>query len=171
MVCWPDLWHRVLGQRWLAEPAVVLVIIAMLLWAPGIRQRWLQIALRVVGWAAALIVVAIMGLAVLLFSGDPKPQYRTLNSPNGLHQVTLMYQPGFLGRDFTSVDLTSKGCCEHFTAYEYEGPSDMNGTTILWLDNSHLQIEYYTDHERYQHCEAKVADVTITCTPLMPREN
>jgi hypothetical protein len=82
-----------------------------------------------------------------------------------------MYASGFLGRDFSSVELTKKGFCKHFTAYKYDGPSDLTGTTLIWLDDSHLQIQYHADPSRYQHCETRAADITITCTPLKAETN
>ena len=163
MPCWPDLWSRIIELRWLAGPVLFLVVIALMLWAPAIRRRWLRILLRSVGGAAAFFVLFILSFGLLLNSGAPKPQYRTLKSPNGLHQATLMYSAGFLGRDFSSVTLTNNGCCKHFTVYEYEGPSDLTGTAMVWLDDSHLQIQYHTDHDRYQHCETRVSDIIISC--------
>ncbi len=170
MPCWPDVWNRIAGLRSLAEPAIVLIVIALLLLAPGVKWRWLRIVSRIAGALAALFVLVVAGFAVLLNSGNPRPQHRTLNSPTGLHQATLIYEGGLLGRDSTKVELTKKGCCEHFTAYRYDGPSELSGTTLLWLDDSHLQIQYRSDRNRYQLCETKVADVTIICAPLMTRE-
>jgi hypothetical protein len=160
MPCWPDIWSRVVYE---AGPVSFLVVTALMLWAPAIRWRWLRILLRCVGGAAAFYVLLIVSFGMFLNSGVPKPQYRTLKSPNGLHQATLMYSAGFLGRDFSSVTLTNSACCKHFTVYEYEGPSDLTGTAIVWLDDSHFQIQYHTDHDRYQHCETWVSDIIIIC--------
>jgi hypothetical protein len=167
MPCWSDLWSRILG---LALPGLVLVVIVLLLWAPAIRWRWLRILLRIVGGSAALFVLVGASIGLLL-SGDPKPHYRTLDSPNALNRATLMYESGFLGRDFSSIELTKKGFCKHFTAYEYAGPSDLTVTTLIWLDDSHLQIEYHADPDRYRHCEARVGDIIITCTPRKAETN
>ena len=171
MPCWPDLWNTILGLRWFAWPALILAVIVLLVWAPAIRWRWLRIALRILGGSAALCILAVIGFAVALNAGDPKPQYRAVSSPNGLHQATLTYQAGFLGRDFSSVEVTKKGCCQHFTAYEYDGPSDLDSTTLGWLDDSHLQIGYRPDPYRYQHCETRVADVIVACTSLSAGKN
>jgi hypothetical protein len=110
-----------------------------------------------------LFALAIVSFGLLLNSGAPKPEYRTVKSPNGLNEVTLMYSAGFLGRDFTSIQLKSNKCCKHFTVYVYEGPSGLTGTGMVWLDDSHVQIQYHTDHNRYQHCESLVAGITIFC--------
>lgn len=166
MACWPDLWSRISG---LALPGLVLVVIVLLLWAPAIRWRWLRILLRIVGGGSAALLVLVASVAFLL--SGPKPKYRALDSPNGLNRATLMYASGFLGRDFSSVELTKKGFCKHFTAYKYDGPSDLTGTTLIWLDDSHLQIQYHADPSRYQHCETRAADITITCTPLKAETN
>jgi hypothetical protein len=37
---------------------------------------------------------------------------------------------------------------------------------MTWLDDSHLQIEYYSDPERMQHCKKQASDVLIVCKPL-----
>lgn len=171
MPCWPDLWNRIWENRWLAAPAMFLIMVALMLWAPNIRRRWLLILLRVTGGVAASFFVALVCLGLGLAAGMPKPQYFTVRSPRALHQATLMYQAGFLGRDFSRVQVTKTGCCEHFTAYEYAGPSDLRSTRVIWLDDSHLQIQYFADANRRQHCETRVADVLITCTALVVGQN
>jgi hypothetical protein len=168
MPCWPDLWSRL---RWMAGPALVLAVIVLLVWAPAVKWRWLRIVLRVFGGMAALCALVAVGLGMALNWGNPKPQYRTVTSPNGSHDATLTYDAGFLGRDFSSVEITKKSCCQHFTAYEYDGPSDLKSTTMVWVDDSHLQIEYPADPDRYQHCESRVADVTVICIPLTAGKN
>jgi hypothetical protein len=143
------------------------LVTGLMLWAPAIRLRWLRLLVRIVGGSAAAFVLPVVFFVAVLSLGDPKPQYRTTTSPHGLHQATLMYQAGFLGRDVSSIKITKKGCCKRFIAYEYAGPSDLASTTMSWLDDSHLQIQYYTDHDRYQQCDTRVADVTIICIPLI----
>ena len=160
MPCWADLWSRLPTLRW---PALVLAVIVLLIWAPAVRWRWLRIVLRVMGGTAAFLMLLIVAVGIA-FLDNPKTQYRTVTSPNGSHEAILMYQAGFLGRDFSSVEIKKKDCCQYFTAYEYDGPSDLQSTNMAWLDDSHLQIEYRPDPDRYQHCETRVADVAITCT-------
>lgn len=165
MPCWPDVWSRLVLFRWLAAPLLIIVVIVFMLWAPKIKWLWLRVASRIVGGAAALFVLAVIGLALLLSSGNPKPQFRVSESPTGRHKATLTYQAGFLGRDSSLVTVVSKGCCQHFRAYEYAGPSDINSTKMIWLDDSHLEIQYYLDPRRYQHCEKSIPSVTIICSP------
>lgn len=171
MPCWPDLWNYILRMRWVLGGALVIVaMIVLLLRAPGIRWRWARIALRVFGAAIGVIILVTVGFGALLASGNPEPQYRKIASPSGVHEVTLMYSAGFLGRDFTSVKITNRGCCQHFTAYEYAGPSDADSTTMKWLDDSRLEIRYYPDPDRSQQCKTRVAGVTIICTPMKRSE-
>ena len=89
MPCWPDLWNEILRLKWLFGLLFVLVLLALMLWAPGIKWRWLRMSLRIVGGVAAAIIVPVVGFALLLRLDDPKPQYRTVSSPSGLHQATL----------------------------------------------------------------------------------
>jgi len=170
MPCWPELWSAILELRWLVWPAVILTIIVVLIWAPGIKRRWLQIVLRVIGGTALACVCIVVGMGIVLNSGM-KTQYRTVTSPSGSHHATLGYTAGFLGRDFSSVTVTKNGCCQHFAAYQYEGPSDLQSTTMVWLDETHLRIEYQADVGRYQQCKSRVADVTIICAPLTAGKN
>ena len=168
MPCWPDLWHEFL-RLW---PDYVLIaflgIIALMLWAPRVKWLWVRVVLRVVGGVAGLFALIFVGFGVLLIADNPKPEIRTVASPNGTHEAILKYQAGFLGRDFTRVTIRSKGCCEHFTAYEYAGPGWISSTTMTWLDDSHLRISYYSDPARYprQHCVSRVADVSVDCIPM-----
>jgi hypothetical protein len=169
MPCWPDVWNVFLTLKWFVDGVALFVAaLVLLLWAPGVKSRGLRISLRIVGGIIGSITIVVVAFGILLDSNDPGPQYRTLRSPDGGHTATLMYDSGFLGRDFSSVKLTRGTCCKHFTVYEYAGPSDITGTTVTWIDSSHLQITYYSDPDRNQHCEARVADVTIICKPLEP---
>lgn len=171
MPCWPDLWNSAVELRWLAWPILILVVIVLLIWAPGIKIRWLLIAMRLVGGAAALCIFALLSFPLMLIAGRPKPQYRTVISPTGSHAATLKYSAGFLGRDFSNVRITKNGCCQHFTAYEYLGPSTLEGTEVTWVDDSHIRIQYRFDSARAQHCERHVADVVVICEPIGTGKN
>jgi hypothetical protein len=151
---------------WLAGPIPILVVIVLMLWAPRVKREWLKTLLRIGGGLAASFLVVLIGVGALLTWGEPKPQYQTTSSPNGLHQATLIYQAGFLGRDVSEVEITTKNSCKRFSAYVYDGPSDLASTTVKWVDDSHLQIKYRIDRHRYQHCEAQVADVSVSCVPV-----
>jgi hypothetical protein len=168
---WPEFWCTILELRWLVWPAAVLAIVVLLLWAPGVKRRWLQIVLRVVGGTAVACILIVVAIGVAFNSGSPETQSRTVSSPSGSHHATLTYDVGFLGRDFSVVTVTKNGCCQHFAAYEYAGPSNLQSTTMLWLDETHLQIEYRADPHRYQRCSGWVADVTITCVPFTAGNN
>ncbi len=169
--CRPELWSRILELRWLVWPAVVLLIVVLLIWAPGVKPRWLQIVLRVLGGTAVACILAVVAIGVAFNSGSPETQSRTVSSPHGSHHATLTYDAGFLGRDISIVTVTKNGCRQNFTAYEYDGPSDLQDTNVLWLDETHLRIDYRADPHRYQQCESRVADVTITCAPLTAGKN
>lgn len=173
MPCWRDLWQTTWALRWLAVPALFVVLIILMLWAPGIRRRSLRLSLRITGGLIALFVVVVLGpplfLGFLFYAGTPRAQFTTIASASGLHRAILMYQSGFLGRDFSRVQITKTGSCQHFTAYEYHGPSELEATKLVWLDDRHLQIQYFVDKHRPQHCEAQVTDVSVACIPVPPR--
>jgi hypothetical protein len=165
MPCWPDLWNTLVEFRWLAWPLMFVLLAALLIWAPAIKWRWLRIVLRFVGAAMALCVLVLVVLAILFNWDLPAAERRTVMSPNGSHMAMLTYRAGFLGRDSSRVEITKKGCCQHFTAYLYYGPSYLDGTSLIWLDDSHLEIGYRSDPDRRQYCENHVADVAIICHP------
>ena len=171
MPCWPDLWNKIRWLQWLIEPAFILIVSALLIWAPGIRRRWLRALSRAVGASAALFVLGIACFGMLLTSGDPMPQYRTLDSPHGLNEARLMYQEGgVLSGNSSRVDLSQKGHCGHWAAFEYAAPVDVTSTTMLWLDDWHLQIQYHSDHVNSPNCQVHVADVIVTCIPAKERD-
>jgi hypothetical protein len=156
----------------IGETLTLLATAALLVWAPGVRWRWARILLRtiagLIGGYIVLILgyfIVALGFGVLLASSAPAPEYRQIPSPSGVRTATLTYSAGFLGRDFTSVEISNRGDRERFTAYEYAGPSDVNETTLTWRDDSHLEIGYYADPNRAQRCEAQVANVAVTCIP------
>jgi hypothetical protein len=170
MPCWPDILHYIIRMRWvLGETLLAVAILVLLLWAPGVKWRWARLLMRAVGVIIGAFILVVVGFGELLASGNPKPEIRQVASPTGAHNATLTYSAGFLGRDFTSVEITNRGCCEHFTAYEYSGPSEINGTTVVWLDDSHLEITYDVDSQgRFQKCQAGVANVTVICKGRIP---
>lgn len=165
MPCWPDIWNRLVYDRWLIVPFLFIAVIVLMLWAPKVKWLWIRVILRIVGGVASVFVVFLVGFAALLTSSAPKSQYRTVISPNGVHKAILMYQAGFLGRDVSVVSITTRNHCQHFWVYQYEGPSDLSSTSMKWIDDSHLAVRYYYDPNRYQRCRTHVADVTVTCAP------
>ena len=169
MPCWLVDFARTIAW-WLIGPIPILIVIVLMLWAPRVKRQWMKNLLRIVGGLTACFLVAIIGIGLLITSGDPKPKYQLVNSPNGKHRATLMYQAGFLGRDFSTVEITNANSCKRITAYVYKGPSELTTTEVTWRDDSHLEIKYRLDHEHYQHCETQAADVSITCIPVSPSE-
>lgn len=93
---------------------------------------------------------------------------RILISPDGKHIAEYEYNAGFLGRDFTSVDVRGKWSIFPSEAYRYSGPSDWSGTQVLWLDDRHLQIRYVEDRQgRLQHCYNEAAGITVQCLAML----
>lgn len=127
--------------------------------------------LRFIGGATVFCVLAIVSIGLMLNAGNPNSQHRTVVSPNESHDAKLTYQAGFLGRDFSIVEVTKKGYCQHFTAYEYAGPSDLESTTVIWVDDTHLRIKYSLDPDGIQRCESHVTDVTVICEPSTAGKN
>jgi hypothetical protein len=166
MPCWPDLWREALSLWRLYVLILFLAVIALMLWAPRVRWFWVRVLLRLIGGAAALLVLVVFGFVALISSKDPKPEYRTVTSPSGSHQAILKYQSGWLAMDTTRVSLTNKGCCQHFIVFEYDGASDPSAVTMTWIDESHLRITYYSDPREYRRCVSQVRGVSIVCNPV-----
>lgn len=170
--CWPDIWELIrqeiprLGLFALAIAYLALVV--LLLWAPKLRKRWLRIASRVLGAAAAVlstIVLPALLFGLFLASGNPPPVYRTVRSPNG-QEARVRYNGGFLGRDYTEVALKSSNCCRHTTVFWHSGPSSLEDVQIEWVDNEHLHLTYHARPTDPVGCEGKVGEFTIVCTSL-----
>jgi hypothetical protein len=171
--CWPDIWERIKQDApWLmvfAGAIGYVALVVVLFWAPKLRRRWLVIASRVLG-VAAVVPLVILGPALLfgllLASGDPPPAYRNVRSQNG-QEATVIYQAGFLGRDYTAVTLKVPGCCRHSEIFWHSGPSFLDDMQVVWVDNQHLHLTHHRRSTDPEHCEPRVGDVTITCTSLI----
>jgi hypothetical protein len=60
----------------------------------------------------------------------------------------------------------------HWSLGRYlSGKGTAQGAIVVWLDDSHRQVEYRADHDRYLHCENRVADVTVICALSTAGEN
>lgn len=169
MPCWPDVWESaknllpMLGI--IALVATYIALVVLLLWAPKLRKRWVRIASRILGVAGivpAVIVFPAVFFGFLLASGNPPAQTRVVTSSKG-QQAKLIYQAGFLGRDYTEVRLKRADCCKHSTVFWHNGPSWFNDPKLEWLDDRHLRIDYHTRTSDRQHCESQVGDVYIVC--------
>ncbi len=172
MPCWPDIWHHF---KRLLPMLVVLVavfgyasLVALLLWAPKLRQRWLRITSRILGFAGVVLLLIIlfpMLLGFMFAMGNPPTQSRTVQSRGG-QQATLKYDGGFLGRDYTEVTLKKEGCCQHVPIFWHSGPSWFDDVKIEWLDETHLRLTYHVREGDPQHCEQRVRDTMVLCTSL-----
>jgi hypothetical protein len=145
-----------------------IAIVTLLLWAPKLRKRWLRVASRILGVAAAALVVIVLpavllGLAMAM--GKPPTKTRMVQSQDG-QEARVSYDAGFLGRDHTAVALKRTGSCRHITVFWHAGPSSLNDVNIEWLDGRHLRLTYHARSGDPQHCEQRVGDVTIICTSL-----
>ena len=172
MPCWPDIWELIKQEiprfGFFASAIACVALVVLLLWAPKLRKRWLRIASRVLGVAAAVplaILVPAFFLGLLLSSGDPPPVYRTVRSQNG-QEARVRYNGGFLGRDYTEVALKSPSCCRHTRVFSHAGPSSLEDVQIEWVDNEHLHLSYHARPADPVGCKGKVGEVTIVCTSL-----
>jgi len=170
--CWPDIWERMKDLLplfgGLASVLAYLAVVTLLVWAPKLRKRWLRVASRIVG-IAAVVPVAIMLPAVLLglalASGNPPTETRIVHSTDG-QEARLRYDGGFLGRDYTRVDLKTPDSCRHIAVFWHAGPSFLDDVKMDWLDNRHLRLTYHARSGDPQHCEQRAGEVTVVCTSL-----
>jgi len=170
--CWPDIWDHIKQELprvgFLASAIGCVALVVLLLWAPKLRRRWLRIASRVLGVAAA-VPLATLGpgffLGLLLASGNPPTVSRTVLSQNG-QEARVSYNAGFRGRDYTEVALKSPSCCRHTRVFWHGGPSSLEDVQIDWVDNEHLHLKYHARPTDPVHCEQKDGKVTIVCTSL-----
>ncbi len=172
MPCGPDIWQSAKAEMpllaFFGGFAAYLAIVVFLLWAPRVRDRSARIVCRVAGGLLALplaVVAPLAGFGILLGSGDPPAQTRTVASPRR-QEATLEYQAGFLGRDHTEVILKSRNDCRHTRVLSHAGPSSFDDPQIEWLDNEHLQLTYHTRPDDLQQCVKQVDNVSVTCVAI-----
>jgi hypothetical protein len=125
----------------------------------------MRITSRVVGILAALPIVLLLpaftlGLGLALW--NPAPQSRIVLLPNG-HEAKVIYNAGFLGRDYTEVVLKRNDCCQHTTVLWHAGPGWFADTNVQLIDNNHLRLTYHSRRDDPQHCESQVGDIKIVC--------
>ncbi len=173
MPCWPDIWEhakQVLPGVGLAVSGVALVaIVALLLWAPKLSQRWMRVTSRVIGGigvGALVIVLPAILFGMMLANGNPPPEKRMVKATNG-DEATLIYQGGFLGRDFTEVTLKSNSCCRHIRVFSHSGPSEFDDPQLEWIGVNHLQVTYHARVSDPEYCAQQLGNISITCTKLI----
>ena len=167
--CLPDIWQHIRDDA----PAIGLLAglciygagVIYLLWSPRVQRKKLRLALRITGALALLpLLVALpaMLFGLLLASGNPPAQTRTILSPNG-KQAELTYQAGFLGRDYTEVTVKEPGCCRQVRVFWHSGPSDFVDPRVRWTDDTHLVIQYHTRADDPRDCAATLNRIRIEC--------
>jgi hypothetical protein len=107
---------------------------------------------------------------------DPPREHFVAVSPDGSRFALLSHRELRDGAA-TEVTVAPHGCCSRFIAYRYFGDgSDYAGqSSIKWIDNHHLKVEYVRDASGTQYCAASVGDIVITCVsrpePVFPQPN
>jgi hypothetical protein len=156
---------------WALRGAVLIVIVGLpiiLLWAPGVAEGWKKTVLRLIGACLApLVVLLMMGvfIGVGLGAGDTRKVF-SFRSGTGSRGALLLHEEG---RDWAGSRLTVKGksCCRTYVAYEYYGQDDdyVDGKSIRWLDDHHLEVRYVIDSSGRQNCQQRVSDIEVICEP------
>jgi hypothetical protein len=174
MPCWPEVWDHLkdgsqlvwgLAARFVVPLLLYVGLVVLLLWAPWVRSRKLQVAARVLGAVATLpllMIVLASFFGFLLATGNPPAVSRMFDFVDG-QQAKLSYNAGFLGRDYTEVTLKQPGCCRHVRVFWHRGPTSLDLTKVRWIDSRHLQIRYYARAGDPEFCEPQVRQVSITC--------
>jgi hypothetical protein len=126
-----------------------------------VNRQWLKICMRLV---AAIFVLPLIVFIIDLIVDKSRP--RIFISPDSQHIAKYSYDAGFLGRDFTAVVVGGRWSTQFVNVYEYEGPSDWNGTEVRWLNNERLLIRYYPDPERFQQCKTEAEGISVQCESL-----
>jgi hypothetical protein len=168
MFCWHDFadWLN-LNLLWFCIFAFI-VVVALMVWAPLLRPRWLKFSVRGVGIVIGLLVVVPLAIIVVWASADPRPETTIVKSGTGLREARLWYEPGLLGRDSTEVKIKSSSCCGHYTAFWYYGPGFFNATKVRWIDESHLEIRYKAQPNHASECKSRIGDVAVVCVQTWP---
>lgn len=138
---------------------------AVYLFRTRFTSRRLRICMRLT--SAFLAVIVILWSLLLAFVVACTSRPRIFPSPDGKHVAYYSYDPGFLGRDLSTVDVRKKWSIGRpQPAYEYAGPSDWASTEVRWLSNDHLSIRYHSDQSRFQECRTEAAGIKVQCIPV-----
>lgn len=169
--CWPQIWDVFVHIRWDLIALIVAVpgLMLYLLWAPGVRRKWMKNTFRFIGGLIAgclLVASPAVLLGVLFAAGNPPSQYRSFSSPDGRYTARLEYDAGFLGRDYSEVTVKTRDCCRRIRVFSYDGPSDMTTMHLKWLSDTRLQVTYNGDTDRYQTCTEHSGSLTVACVRM-----
>jgi hypothetical protein len=159
---------------WAVRLGVLIIVVALpivLLWSPRVEAGWKKTVLRLIGACLAPLVVLLMmgaSIGVALGAGDTRKVF-PFRSSTGSRGALLSHEEG---RDWAGSRLTVKGksCCRTYVAYEYYGQEDdyVDGKSIRWLDDHHLEVRYVLDSSGRQNCRQRVSDIEVICEPQSP---
>jgi hypothetical protein len=144
---------------------IVLVFVSlMMIWSPRISGGWRRRTTRFVGVALFCMAAATGALAALFATLDPPRQHFSAASPDGSRFALLSHSELRDGAS-TEVTVAPHGCCSRFLVYRYFGDGDdyVGPTSVRWVDDHHLTVEYVQDGTGTQRCESSVADIVVTC--------
>lgn len=148
---------------WIVVVALGLVS-AMMIWSPRSSKGWTRRITRFTG----VIVLGIAALVAVLFGVfagvDPPRQHFVAMSPDGTRAALLSHSELRDGAA-TEVTVAPHGCCTRFIAYRYYGDGDdyTGPTSLNWVDDKHLRLEYVRDPSGIQECASKFGDIVVTC--------
>lgn len=151
---------------WIAV-VVLALISALMIWSPRMSRGWTRRIIRALG--GVVLGVAIMAAVLFGFfaSLDPPREHFVAVSPDG-SRFALLSHSELRDGAATEVTVAPRGCCTRFIAYRYFGNgSDYAGqSSIKWIDNHRLRVEYVRDTSGTQDCASEVGGIVITCVPL-----
>jgi hypothetical protein len=128
-----------------------------------VYREWLTIGIRIMGTLLILPLIAATLIAVLLaFRSRPK----VFISRDGQHVAAYSYQPGFLGRDVTTVTVRNRWGLFTSEAYSCLGASEWTQTAVRWLDDDHIEIRYFSDQQHFQKCKPQADGIEVSCVAL-----
>lgn len=169
MPCWAEV-----GQHFQAEAPRLSVlpgfflygsVVVLLLRAPRVAGKRLRLTCRMAGIAGPLPLLVLfpaMRFGLLLASGDPPARTRLIASSTQ-ERATLVYQAGFVGRDYTEVRLKQPGCCQHTRVFWHSGPGDFTDPQVEWIGANRLRIRYHTRPGDPQYCAGEPGRIHIDC--------
>jgi len=149
--------------HWIVVIALGLVS-AVMIWSPRMSKGWTRRITRFAGTVVLSVAASAAVLFGVLAGADSPRQHFVATSADGT-RVALLSHSELRDGAATAVTVAPHGCCTRFIAYRYFGDGDdyTGPTSLKWVNDDHLRVEYVRDTSGTQECASTIGDIVVTC--------